>query len=756
VISWFTVNNCTLLSLFRRHGSQGDVSRLCERLARHCIWRWASKHRIGCCVPLSPFHLHLPPTEDPAKACSFLLQRPSTSNSFLSPAPSLSTVAPFKSTFYTGVAASVGLQLRAETPASTLSYRAPAHPLPLPSCVQETMLEPTAANTLAMDATANSAHGQHPSQSCVEPDRTAVASPVGDATHDDTIFEPGLRLALFSTELGTRPQRKATSPPDALPIARSNPIQAVVETSLFWRRKLTRASMSIFPNGKWAIEDLWDAEDIQIYTPDHCREVLTFMSRDNFYCARALADEVSRKYPEQVVKTIASSSLEGMYDANKPFSFLDEVFIHGESDAYPRQMLWHAAYMMRASMLEIRANEQLAAKPPVVQQNVMETSRNGPLTAKASRKTNRKKSRSRTRRLTVLVEPSSATSQQLSAPFVPPPPSQFIAPPAAPGGKRPSGYGPPHPGAYHGQQIGHIMGGEVVRNPKTRPYNPAGLYGENHSQLAQGACAPRSSSGTAHSPHFNLAAMAMGQAVLPSQYPMQPYPQGYQLPSPSLYPNQPYHQGSARPVPLLQHQAYMPSPPMVPSNMHQALNDRSSRGASFGDVTNYYANNGAPLHIDSRRAGRRNSSYGNGNGSLYDPYNGTRPAFNDPNVARRSSRGGFMDQPGRSRKPPVPDNRSRNGSYSTDWNEMAGNGSRYSRSRTVDDPAIISDPLRGCHQKWIGPENHTVNELFVSDLPDDVKDNEVKEMFAREINIPPLRVIIKKQPGATHSHAFAL
>jgi hypothetical protein len=715
-----------------------------------------ASHWLLCtAAPTSPSIL---PTEDPAKACSFLLERSSTSICFSHLRSPLNC-----STFLVNFlhwSCGVGRPPVACRDSCFYSFLSRTRaPLLLSSCVHEIMSEPAATNTLTMDATTTSAHGGHPSQSFVEPDQAAVASPVGDATHDDTIFEPGLRLALFSTELGTRPQRKAPSPPHAPPIARSNPVQAVVQTSEFWRRKLTRASLSIFPDGGWAIEDLWDAEDIHIYTPDHCREVLTFMSRDNVYCAISLADEVSRKYPEHVVKTIALSSMEGIYDDTKPFSFLDEIFVHGESAAYPRQFLWHTARIMRASVLENRANEQLAARPLVVQQNVKETSRIEPLTEKALRKTNRKQSRSRTRRLTMLVEPSPATVQQPSAPSIPPPPSQFIGPPNAPGGKRPSGYGPPHPGAYHGQQIGHIMGSEVVRNPKTRPHNhnaPAGVYGDNYSQLAQGAYAPRPSSGTVHPPHFNPAVVAMGQAVMPSHHPMQAYPQGYQLSSPSLYPGQPYHPGLTRHGPLPQHQAYMPSPPMVPSNIHQPSNDCGSRGTSFGDMTNHYANNGPPHNMDTRRADRRNSSYGNGNGSLYDPYNGTKPAFNDSNAGRRSSRGGFLDQPGRSHKPSVLDNRSRTGSYSTDWIDMPGNGSRYSRGRTVDDPAIISDSLRGCHQKWIGPENHIVNELFVSDLPADVQDYEVKEMFAREINIPPLRVTIKKHTSATHSHAFAL
>jgi hypothetical protein len=74
----------------------------------------------------------------------------------------------------------------------------------------------------------------------------------------------------------------------------------------------------------------------------------------------------------------------------------------------------------------------------------------------------------------------------------------------------------------------------------------------------------------------------------------------------------------------------------------------------------------------------------------------------------------------------------------------------------VDDPDIVGDHVRGCHQKWIGPENHTVNELFVSELPEDVQQDEVQSMFAQELNITPVRVTIRHNPFGNRPHAFVL
>jgi hypothetical protein len=666
-------------------------------------------------------------------------------------------------------------------------------PSTFPDLCSETISEPAAAETSAMDATTAAAHEAPPSQSPAASDKTAIGTSVDNVTHRDcdTLLEPMLGLALFSTQMGTRSQRPAPVPSDAPPIARSDPFQAVVDTALYWRKKHYRASLAIFPYIGWKIEDLWDAEDIHIYTHNHCRDVLDFMSLDNLSAARRYAREWAQYNREHLIKTLGrdTGDLGDLIDPASHWSLLDKVFVNGESNGWPRQFLWHVAHIMRTEILEERAREQLAVAPSAVQQPLpalTETGRADSFTTRAPpRKTNRKQHRSRPRRLTVLPEPSLAYVQQLHAPFVPPtlPNNQPVAPPRTTGGRRPPSYGPPPPGPHYVPHIGHVMAGqppnamgppsvseEVVRNPKTRPYNhmSGSMYGENLPHMAQGAYLLRSSSVAMQLPHFNTAPMAMGPgATSPPHHLMQPHGcpqgpqgfQGYQSTSPSMFPAQPYHPGSGRPGP--QNQAYMTSPQMGPSYIHQGPNDRGPRGVSFGDMTNmpYNVNNGPAHNADPRRSGRHNSSYGSGSHALYDPYNGTRPGFNDPNTGRKPSRGGFMDQSGRTRKPSATDNRPRTGSYGSTWVDTPsnGNGNRYPKGRTMDDPTIINDSQRGCHTKWIGPENHIVNELFVSDLPESIQEEEIKNMFVREINITPVRVSFgKQQSAAPRQHAFVL
>lgn len=74
----------------------------------------------------------------------------------------------------------------------------------------------------------------------------------------------------------------------------------------------------------------------------------------------------------------------------------------------------------------------------------------------------------------------------------------------------------------------------------------------------------------------------------------------------------------------------------------------------------------------------------------------------------------------------------------------------------IDDPTITSDAVRGCHQNWIGPENHDVNELFVSDFPDDARSDELHEMFVHVIGIVPVKVSIRNHYPGQRSHAFVL
>jgi hypothetical protein len=182
----------------------------------------------------------------------------------------------------------------------------------------------------------------------------------------------------------------------------------------------------------------------------------------------------------------------------------------------------------------------------------------------------------------------------------------------------------------------------------------------------------------------------------------------------------------------------------------------------MGDMTNspYYANHGRPHNMDQRRSDRRNSSYGNGGHGLFDPYDGTNPAFNEHTAGRRPNRGGFMEQPGRPRMSSI-NSRPRTGSYENNWADTPTNNNRFGDQRPrpiylTDNPAITGDAVRGCHQSWIGPENRDVNELFVSDFPDDTQHSELHEMFVRVVGITPVKVTVKQNYAGIRPHAFVL
>ncbi|KAF1916778.1 hypothetical protein BDU57DRAFT_517073, partial [Ampelomyces quisqualis] len=315
------------------------------------------------------------------------------------------------------------------------------------------------------------------------------------------------------------------------------------------------------------------------------------------------------------------------------------------------------------------------------------------------------------------------------------------------------------------------MSGQPLVNAKTRAgrqYPHATVYGENIPHIPSGAFPSRQVSvpmQAVHSPHFvPAAAAAMGQTVMPP-LPPHAYAHGYLPPhSPSAYSIQPYHHaGPVHPSMIPPQSAYMPVPHMQPGYTQQASSIRGPRGTSMGDMTNgsYYANNGRPHNMDQRRSDRRNSSYGNGVNGLFDPYDGTNPAFNEHTAGRRSNRGGFMEQHGRPRMSSVANNRPRTGSYENGWSDAPANNDRFGDSRPrgahmIDDPTITGDAVRGCHQTWIGPENHDVNELFVSDFPDDAQPSELHEMFVGVIGITPAKVTIRNRYPGQRPHAFVL
>ncbi|KAF2829781.1 hypothetical protein CC86DRAFT_464288 [Ophiobolus disseminans] len=572
------------------------------------------------------------------------------------------------------------------------------------------------------------------------------------ATDAMSAHRPG--RALFSTQLGDRPHRLAPGPPYPPIVVRSGSrIAAVAEAAMYWRGKFPRQAMGILPGCDWQIEDFWDAKDIQLDTREHYLAVLKFLSEQNVVWARNFATEWFRAHPEHAAKTVGQSNMASMCDPTNPQDIVNKVFIYGESEKHPPAFLWQAALTMRTTMLEMRA-EQKKSTPP----DDTKTAAGAP-PAKATSKANRKVTRSRPQRLTASTEPSPPTA----------PSKQHVAHPP----KRAPSYGTSQPGTHHGQPMGAIMahmppfamaspnvGTQPLYSVNGQRFDPSfaarmafNAYSENRSRVNSGSHAPRLPSGTmsnTHTPHFNNAALAMGLPGIAPQHPGQ-----YGQMSPSVHPAQLSYPSINAPgiVPGI----HVQGSNMPPMYTQQGFYDRTPRG--MGDMTNnaQYPQNMPPHVIAMQQQGnRRNSVYGNSGGGLYDPYNGTKHGFGDN---KKTDRGGHADQPGRSRKFSAADNRPRTGSYSYNRTDTRPTSDTWypqygPKSRRLDNPQVINDKVYGCSEKWIGPENNSVNELFVNDLFDDVSPEEVMGMFTHMVAITPLRAHVTSTSTGNRSHAF--
>lgn len=158
--------------------------------------------------------------------------------------------------------------------------------------------------------------------------------------------------AIFSTNLGSRPQRKLCGPCRMPVIARSDRIRDIVAAAGFWRDKYPYQYFCIFPGRDWKIEDLWDEEDIHLETNNFCREVLRFIERDNCVRAQQYSQEWAQLYPERL--SILGGNMTKLYDTHDPLSVVDKIFINNERQFYPPVFLWHTAHIIRKAMLTVK------------------------------------------------------------------------------------------------------------------------------------------------------------------------------------------------------------------------------------------------------------------------------------------------------------------------------------------------------------------------------------------------------------------
>jgi hypothetical protein len=645
------------------------------------------------------------------------------------------------------------------------------------------MSETAATTTPILDVVATNDSPQSPGGS----DQTVVVSQMDHAVNQETMLpQPGSRVAIFSTELGTRPKRGVSEPAPPVIVRSGDRDRNVWHSAHYWREKYRMIGFAIFPGLKWIIEDFWDDEDIHIETCAHLQNVLEFIKQDNAITAGLYARDWAQAKNEQWAEYMRMDNLEGIADPSDPQGIVDRLFVNGEINFWPRAFLWHTTQAMRTTLIPQLAQaamqtagafitapwndqpiqtERYTAMAAQGEESVHASSlfaQSGVSTSNAARKNNRKIIRNRRRELTTSVEPSLNVSYHPPASFVPSviPEYQLLRPA---GSSRVPSQSMPGPFQEQATHVRIGIGGSTLPTPRGRParpnaYNnpyPPGAYSEN---------VPRSGMPLTHSPHFIPAAAVMAQAGIPP-HAAQPYAPSYPPISPSAHFAQPY-------LPNFGHLGMMPTEHIRPLNtsmqpvyVQQVPRGRGPRGTSIGDMTNthHYNNGVTPQNMDAHRPDRRSGFYNsNGNNSLYDPQNGARPAFNDRNTGRKSSRGGFNDQGGRPRKYSGLDHRPRNASYGSDWAESTiTHGARHydhrmTRGHQELDPDITGDPIRGCHQTWIGPENYNVNELFVSDIPPGVEPAEVQDMFMREVSIFPVQAVVKCHPSGGRPHAFVL
>ncbi|KAI8934671.1 hypothetical protein NX059_008363 [Plenodomus lindquistii] len=604
-------------------------------------------------------------------------------------------------------------------------------------------------------------------------------------------FSPGCGLAIFSTELCTRAKRELQGHLRPPVIVRSDGVKGVVDAARNWQARFKVQCLCIFPGQGWTVSDLWDAVDVQLDTPSFCQEMLTFISRDTYHAARRFATDWIRAYPDRL--PVVASDMAELHTTNDPFSMVDKIYSEGERGAFPRTFLWHVAHMMRASVLEMRlANAAATSRdesPAGVQQRqraktmvqLATTDRTAfPEEAEASASAPRKKNRKITR-----PRPNKLTDETAS---VTPTAPAMIKSTSLP---MPTIASEPQPVNQNAGNITDNVTGQTMTSPiipsqalkvlKGPPrsngsiaYTQSGSshnWAENNYRPTSGQYPGRHTSGgmpQLASPQYVVPNLASGQHVGPAGY-ISPYAHGSPMIAANMVPMPHYNPAMGQPGLMLHPSGMAPNPQMGPVYVSQP---HTVRGASIGDMTNsgYYAPGMAPHVVHQQgSSARRPSNYNTNGGVLYDPYNGTNSNFREPTTYIKGKKPHYNDAPYQANRPR---NVSSSGSRPahvthklerTNHQPYYGTTNSYrtrTRENSEDDPTITENRSTGCHEQWIGPENATVTELFVGDLPMDASPGEVSKMFEQQMHIIPVNVSIrvpKRYDGSMKSdrcHAF--
>ena len=178
--------------------------------------------------------------------------------------------------------------------------------------------------------------------------------------------------------------------------------------------------------------------------------MLLFISHDTWYNADRFAKDWAQAQPDRV--NVTGVQLGNVYDLNDPLTTVDDIFVFDELVDFPRVFLWHVAFILVATWSDpSRTNNaafgvgQTQNSAPMKQQHRNSPVEATPLDGKKLRKTNRKQTRSRPRKLTATTEPSHAEPSPNSAAIVAP--TVPALPNMQPNPQRVPPFMPQHPGA---------------------------------------------------------------------------------------------------------------------------------------------------------------------------------------------------------------------------------------------------------------------------------------------------------------------
>jgi hypothetical protein len=239
----------------------------------------------------------------------------------------------------------------------------------------------------------------------------------------------------------------------------------------------------------------------------------------------------------------------------------------------------------------------------------------------------------------------------------------------------------------------------------------------------------------------------MGPGVMNPPHPGVHLPPNSSMSSPPMHPVHLEHMQMPPRAALFSPPGPLPLQPYDPAYQQYAP-------GPFMDMSNGFQY--APIRSADVRGMQRSNSQSLKTSGLFNPYGAERPdkAGFATMGSRKGGRGNYPNNAGRGRKYSAGTfDRSLYGPYPADPPE---NVTRYGSGQFNDAPQvrqfshptetnlnIINDKQFGCNYDFIGPQNNTVHQLYVKNLPKDVQSQELKTLFLERTGVMPAEAVVK-------------